>query len=42
VTKAVNDDSVLSALAAHGLRTDLIELNRKALAAGRALGPVNE
>jgi 2-oxoisovalerate ferredoxin oxidoreductase beta subunit len=37
VTGAVNDDSVLSALAEHGLRADLIELNRKALAAGRAL-----
>jgi 2-oxoisovalerate ferredoxin oxidoreductase beta subunit len=36
-TKAVNDDSVLSALAEHGLRADLIEINRKALAAGRAL-----
>ncbi len=37
VTGAVNDESVLSALADHGLRADLIELNRKALLAGRAL-----
>jgi 2-oxoisovalerate ferredoxin oxidoreductase beta subunit len=37
VTGAVNDESVLSALAEHGLRADLIELNRKALQAGRAL-----
>ena len=37
VTKAVSDDSVLLALAEHGLRADLIELNRKALEAGRAL-----
>ena len=37
VTGAVDDESVLSALAEHGLRADLIELNRKALRAGRAL-----
>ncbi len=37
VTGAVNDESVLCALAEHGLRADLIELNRKALQAGRAL-----
>jgi 2-oxoisovalerate ferredoxin oxidoreductase beta subunit len=37
VTRAVEDESVLSALAEHGLRSDLVELNRKALLAGRAL-----
>jgi 2-oxoisovalerate ferredoxin oxidoreductase beta subunit len=37
VTGAVDDESVLAALAEHGLRADLIELNRKALRAGRAL-----
>ena len=37
VTGAVNDESILSALADHGVRADLIELNRKALLAGRAL-----
>jgi len=37
VTGAVDDESVLTALAEHGLRADLIELNRKALKTGRAL-----
>ncbi len=37
VTGAVDDESVLTALAEHGLRSDLVELNRKALLAGRAL-----
>jgi 2-oxoisovalerate ferredoxin oxidoreductase beta subunit len=39
VTEAVNDESLLSSLAEHGLRADLVELNRKALKAGRALIP---
>lgn len=37
VTKAVDDESVLSALAEHGLRAELVDLNRRALLAGRAL-----
>ncbi len=37
LTGAVDEESVISSLAAHGLRADLIELNRKALHAGRAL-----
>jgi 2-oxoisovalerate ferredoxin oxidoreductase beta subunit len=37
VTGAVADESVLSAMAAHGFRADLVELNRKAIRAGRAL-----
>ncbi|MBZ5497141.1 MAG: 2-oxoacid:acceptor oxidoreductase family protein [Acidobacteriia bacterium] len=37
LTRAVEDESVLAALAEHGLRGDLVELNRKALQAGRAL-----
>ena len=37
VTGAVDDESVLSSLAGHGLRADLVELNRKALQAGRGL-----
>ena len=37
VTGAVDDESVVSALSAHGFRPELVELNRKALAAGRAL-----
>ncbi len=37
LTGAVDEESVISSLAAHGLRADLIELNRKALRAGRAL-----
>ena len=37
VTHAVEDESIISSMAAHGLRADLLELNRKALKAGRAL-----
>jgi 2-oxoacid:acceptor oxidoreductase gamma subunit (pyruvate/2-ketoisovalerate family) len=37
VTRAVDDESVLSALAEHGLRAELVDLNRRALLAGRAL-----
>jgi 2-oxoisovalerate ferredoxin oxidoreductase beta subunit len=37
VTGAVEDESVLSSLAEHGLRADLVELNAKALKAGRNL-----
>jgi len=37
LTSAVEDESVLAALAEHGFRADLVELNRKALKAGRAL-----
>lgn len=35
VTGAVDDESVLAAMAAHGFRADLVELNRKAIKAGR-------
>ena len=37
VTHAVEDESIISSMAAHGLRADLLELNRRALKAGRAL-----
>jgi 2-oxoglutarate ferredoxin oxidoreductase subunit gamma len=37
LTKAVDDESVLSSLIEHGLHADLVEINRKALMAGRAL-----
>jgi 2-oxoisovalerate ferredoxin oxidoreductase beta subunit len=37
VTSAVDDESVIASLAQHGLRAELVELNRKALKAGRAL-----
>lgn len=37
LTRAVDDESVLSSLKEHGLRADLVEINRKALVAGRAL-----
>jgi 2-oxoisovalerate ferredoxin oxidoreductase beta subunit len=37
LTGAVADESVLSAMAEHGFRADLVELNRKAIQAGRAL-----
>jgi 2-oxoisovalerate ferredoxin oxidoreductase beta subunit len=37
VTGAVSDESVLAAMAEHGFGPDLVELNRKAIQAGRAL-----
>lgn len=37
LTRAVDDESVLSSLKEHGLRADLVEINREALVAGRAL-----
>jgi 2-oxoisovalerate ferredoxin oxidoreductase beta subunit len=37
LTNAVNAESVLSSLGAHGMRADLMEINRKALEAGRGL-----
>jgi len=37
LTRAVDDESILSSLSAHGMRPDLLEVNRKALQAGRAL-----
>ncbi len=36
-TKAMNPESILSALSAHGMREELLDLNRKALNAGRDL-----
>jgi len=36
-THAMNPESILSALSAHGIRPDLLDLNRKALQAGRDL-----
>ena len=37
LTGAVEDESVIASLAEHGLRANLIEINRKALKAGRGL-----
>jgi 2-oxoisovalerate ferredoxin oxidoreductase beta subunit len=37
LTRAVNDESILSSLRAHGMRADLLDVNRKALKAGREL-----
>jgi 2-oxoisovalerate ferredoxin oxidoreductase beta subunit len=37
LTSAVEDPSILSSLAEHGFRSDLVELNAKAIKAGRAL-----
>ncbi len=37
LTGAVEDESVLASLAEHGLRANLIEINRKAMTAGRSL-----
>ena len=36
-TNAMNSESILSALVAHGMRPDILEINRKALAVGRDL-----
>jgi 2-oxoisovalerate ferredoxin oxidoreductase beta subunit len=36
-TRAMNPESILSALGAHGMRPDILDVNRKALAAGRDL-----
>jgi len=36
-TNAMNSESILAALLAHGMRPDILEINRKALAAGRDL-----
>ena len=36
-THAMDPESILSSLVAHGMRPDLLEVNRKALAAGRDL-----
>lgn len=37
LTRALNDESILASLGAHGMRADLIEINRKALSKGRDL-----
>ena len=37
LTGAVEGESVISSLVAHGLRPDLVEINRRAIQAGRAL-----
>ena len=37
LTEALADDSILTSLGAHGLRPELLEVNRKALQAGRGL-----
>jgi len=37
LTRALNPESIVSSLAEHGLRSDLVELNRRALQAGRQL-----
>ena len=37
LTEALNDESILLSLTAHGMRSDLLEVNRKALKAGRGL-----
>ena len=39
LTKAVDDESILSSLSAHGMRPDLLEVNRKALQVGHTLIP---
>jgi 2-oxoisovalerate ferredoxin oxidoreductase beta subunit len=37
LTRAVDDESILASLSAHGMRPDLLEVNRKALQAGHSL-----